>query len=123
MNSYTNQLEKKMDPRIGELMREGKTVHYAFLNGYDRAPFTGTLGQVEAALGLCNVTYTRSKEESLYTVNVCKKFPSWNERGGEDVAVMATSKSDAIKQVREQMARDCAFTKSDGRVFYKATLA
>jgi len=41
-----------MDPRIGQLMKEGRIVFYAFVNGYDKPEVTGTLEEIEYALGL-----------------------------------------------------------------------
>ena len=41
-----------LDPRIGIFMREGRTVWYAFVDGYGKDPFEGTLPDVQRALGL-----------------------------------------------------------------------
>lgn len=41
-----------MDARIGQVMRNGSIVHYAFVNGYAADPFEGTRDEVEIALGL-----------------------------------------------------------------------
>ena len=41
-----------MDPRIGILMRAGKEVYYAFVDGYDKPELQGTLEEVERALGI-----------------------------------------------------------------------
>lgn len=41
-----------LDPRIGILCVQGKTVHYAFVNGYDKPETRGSREEVEAALGL-----------------------------------------------------------------------
>lgn len=41
-----------MDARIGQLMRDGRPVFYAYVNGYNHEPFEGSLEQVEIELGL-----------------------------------------------------------------------
>lgn len=42
-----------MDPRIGTLIKgDGKTVYYAFVNGYDQPHTEGTRAEIEIALGI-----------------------------------------------------------------------
>lgn len=114
-----------MDPRIGMLMREGTTVHYAFLDGYDQPAFEGTLEAVEEALGLrssgiarrssCQAVPPsesaprprRSGAGSLkdYIVTVTPKYVvycgSFTEQEHE-LEVTAATARDAIRQVRKQ---------------------
>jgi hypothetical protein len=123
-----------MDARIGQVMRAGQIIHYAFANGYDAPPVEGSQEAVEVALGLripfsapvmaaSMVPRKATSELHQYIVNVRKKFPAWDEHGGFDHNVSATSKSTAIKHARADMDKDCMFTGSMGPIYYKARLA
>lgn len=120
-----------MDARIGQLMRSGAIVHYAYVNGYGAEPVEGTLEQVEIALGLraAPVTPTpikpvrkagtkRAPAYRDYIVHITKKYPAWYEVGGFDHRVSATSAKAAISQARKDMARDCMFDRFDGAITY-----
>lgn len=116
-----------LDPRIGQLMRNGKIVHYAFVNGYDKPEFAGTLEEVEVALGLRKPAVSRkakaSQEDRDYLVHIEKKYPAWNEKGGFDLEVKAQNAKEAVKLARREMDMQCMFGRMDGPVSYKARRA
>jgi hypothetical protein len=110
-----------MDPRIGMLMREGKTVHYAHVAGYASPPFEGSLEAVEVALGIRpappasrpatatvqpKAPARRSKSLlKTYIVTVTPKMVvycgSYTEREHE-VQIDAKTSAEAIKLVRQR---------------------
>lgn len=127
-----------MDPRIGMLMREGTTVHYAFLEGYDQPAFEGTLEAVEEALGLRSAGIARRAScqavppsESAprprrygagglkdYIVTVTPKYVvycgSFADKEHE-VEVVAANANDAIRQIRKRRREE------DGRLVTPAS--
>lgn len=108
-----------MDPRIGELRRDGVLLFYAFCQGYDRPETVGTLAQVEAALGVqpCEVSaddkmrtllaqrVAKAEKIFLYSVTVTPKITSYHGTtvaGPYTVEVLATSAKEAIKVARAE---------------------
>lgn len=85
-----------MDPRIGILMQEGREVFYAFVNGYDKPEYQGTLEQVEIALGLRSAK-AAPKLKTLRTYVVTLMWQGGNQ---EEITVEAQDSADAIQQGR-----------------------
>ncbi len=118
-----------MDSRIGQLMRGGEIVHYAFVNGYDADPVEGTLEQVEIALGLrrppkrVRKAVRRVAELKPYQVHIEKKYPAWDEVGGFDWHVQAYNAKDAERKARQYAADNWISGRMEGPVFYRARRA
>ena len=104
-----------MDPRIGELMREGKTVYYAMIDG---RCVEGSLDRVEVALGMRKPVRTLR----VYNVTVTPRFKqyagSWAS-GEYTVEVSAYDRAGAIKEARREYNADSW----DNPATYRASLA
>jgi hypothetical protein len=112
-----------MDHRIGILIREGKTIYYAHING--EFPERDSADEIAALLDgkvLPPVQpKTASTKETLrsYLVTVSMKHPAWDDKPF-DLQIEATSQKTAISLARKQIARECRFTRQDGAILYKA---
>lgn len=110
-----------IDPRIGQLMRNGKVVHYAMVNGYGKPPVEGTQKEVEAALGLHVAPVVKpaaNKVARSYTITVTPKTDYWvgtTKMGQYEVEVCGLTAADAIK-ISRQTRRD-----EEGRFAVPAT--
>lgn len=113
-----------LDPRIGKL-NSGK--YYAFVDGYDRPEFIGTLEEVEIALGLrqkpVRAKRVRKSLKGLpfkkYNVHMTFEFPAWDEKQGYWYdGIAARSKSEANKIARGKAEGDGHTTMK--RVWFKA---
>lgn len=108
-----------MDARIGQLMRNGAIVHYAFVNGYDSDPVEGTLAEIEVALGLRSPAISKPsaapaasrrvvrrpvRQARIYLVTVTPRFTlyagSWASLP-YTTEVIADSGRSAIRRERE----------------------
>lgn len=111
-----NQAETKLDARIGQVMRNGSIVHYAFVNGYDADPIEGTRDEVEIALGLrgrsiskpampaCTINRRPGRLTRIYLVTVTPRYTlyagSWANHP-YTVEVIADGRRAAIRRERE----------------------
>ena len=93
-----------LDPRIGTL---NSGLFYAFVDGYDKPEFSGSLDQVEVALGLRKAPSERAlpqaKPVSLWTGTLRYQHPAWDEVDGivfENVP--GHSKSEAVRAARQR---------------------
>jgi len=87
-----------MDARIGQLMREGKTVFYAFVAS---RYVEGTQEQVEIALGIRKARRVLRR----YTVTVTPKYAAYSgswSAGEYKSEVVAYDRAEAIKQARQE---------------------
>ena len=111
-----------MDARIGQL-NGGK--FYVYINGYGAEPLTGTLEQVEIALGLRPIKVIRNIAKTfVFNVTMIFQYPAWNEVEGIPYpGIEASCKSDAIKQVRKMAESDGHAIGGCGRYWFKAELA
>lgn len=99
-----------MDPRIGVLNRAGRPVFYAFVDGYDKPAAEGSLGDVEAALGLRAAIAAPGKPRVLreFSVTVTPRVVTYAGSavlGEYAVTVFAESAAKAISAAR-RMRRD-----------------
>lgn len=108
-----------MDARIGKLIREGKEVFYAFVNGNYTE---GALENVEVALGLRAALVARTKAAMMkWNVTMVFQFPAWDEVNGIPYKdIEARSKSEAIKEARRQAEYDGHAIGGRGRYWFKA---
>lgn len=104
---------RTMDPRIGMLMREGRSLYYAFVDGYARPAVEGTLEAVEVRLGLRQrVAHTTASSRAVKPCkdwNVTMRFqhPAWDEKDGiEYRGISARSKSEANRIAARQARND-----------------
>lgn len=114
-----------LDPRIG-ILNSGK--YYAFVNGYDQPEFTGTLEEVEIALGIREPALSVAPKAALvsegpklkkYNVHMTFQYPAWNEKDGYWYdGIIARNKREANKRARS-MADDDGHT-CGNRVWFKA---
>lgn len=113
-----------MDARIGQLMRNGKIVHYAFLIGFDRPAVEGSQEEIEIALGLRVISSKPARPvcDKSYIVHIEKKYPAWDEKGGFNVPVDAPNAKEAIKRVRKHAADNWISGSTEGPVYYRARL-
>lgn len=110
---------RALDPRIGALAT-GR--FYAFVNGYDKPHFEGTLHQVEQALGL------RRQEGSAaarayrdWDVRLSFEYPAWDEREGIWYrGISARTKAEANRAARHQAHGDGHLAGGKGRVTFTA---
>lgn len=120
-----------MDPRIGKLSSGS---YYAFANGYNEDPVTGTLEEVEVSLGLSSRNKKGRSEHaqrsalpnrdySMYSVLITFEHPAWNEIDGMEYKdICASSKRDAIQKVRKLAEGDGNLGTGRGRYWLKAIL-
>jgi len=119
-----------MDARIGQLMRNGAIVHYAYVSGYAAEPVEGTREQVEIALGLraapapaAPVKAAKPAASKEYNVLITFQYPAWNEVNGIPYnGIFATSKREANDRVRNMARDDGHIAGGKGRVTLTATL-
>ena len=83
-----------LDPRIGTL-NSGK--FYAYVNGHSAEPVTGSLVEVEVALGLRKA----APKVRTFLVTVTPGVVSWNVQQYQ-VEVDARDRNEAIRRAREQ---------------------
>ena len=87
-----------MDPRIGMLMKDGKKVYYAYVNGFDQPETQGSLEEVEMALGLrASQKASKAKKPATY-----REYVVAMTQGGEveETTENAKSAADAISKAR-----------------------
>jgi len=119
-------LTQVMDPRIGQLIRDGRAVHYAFVNGYSADPIEGTLEQVEIALGLRRPAARPGKlvrrviTLKPYLVHIEKKYPAWDEVGGFDWPIDARNGKEAVQKARKHAGDNWISGRMEGPIFYRA---
>lgn len=111
-----------IDPRIGSL-NSGK--FYAYVNGYDKPGFVGSLQEVEAKLGLRRMpSKAASAVLNSWNVKLNFQYPSWDEINGIDyLEVIAESKSKAIARVRRQASDDGHAVSGRGCYWFTATVS
>lgn len=111
-----------MDARIGEL-NGGK--FYAYVNGYGADPVTGTLEQVEVALGLRFAKVARPEvKRTVYNVTMTFEHPSWSTVDGIRYSgIEATTKAAAVKAARKMAEADGHAVGGVGRYWFKAEAA
>ena len=110
-----------MDPRVGALIREGRTIYYAHIDG--AFPERDT---PEAVVALLDGTEAPAAPKAgkavttrAYLVHVEAKFPAWNDRP-EEFEVEATSARQAERMIRQRIEWD---SKNDGALIVKARRA
>lgn len=89
-----------MDPRIGILCCEGKQVFYAFVDGYHKPEFRGTLDQVEVALGIRTAPVARPVAKPIKTLRTY--VARLTSPGGEvsEYETEAVNKTEARTKIR-----------------------
>lgn len=98
-----------MDPRIGMLNRDGKSVFYAFPHGYDRPAVEGSLRTVERSLGIRAIMPRKPRVKRSYVVTLM-----WHGAAWEEITVEAFDATDAIRQGREWKNYEYGRTRSCG---------
>jgi hypothetical protein len=111
-----------LDPRIGMLVQAGRNVFYAYAAGYDSDPVSGSLNEIEQALGL-PLTPSTAKATTLHLVgDAAPEMPATKlkryavtvtpsvtlycsgQTFGESIEhVYAESRTAAIRDVRERV--------------------
>lgn len=112
-----------MDARIGEL-NGGK--FYAYVNGYNAAPVTGSLEQVEIALGLraASAPFAVTPAVKVFNVTMIFEYPSWSTVNGIQYAgIEAATKAAAIRTARRMAENDGHAVGGIGRYWFKAEAA
>lgn len=118
-----------MDARIGQVVREGKTIYYAFIGGRELSNLVESDNEQDIEDLLDGKTpaakpvapkQAEKAQGTTYIVHVSMQWPAWNEKEGYDVEVQANSKAEANKLVRDQEWREGMHI-GNGRVFYMAT--
>ncbi len=112
-----------MDARIGQLMRNGTPLYYAYPQGFNAPPVEGTLAQVEAALEMAIPSAQRKTAPAkrplrCYRVTVSPSITVYSGAHTGDeytLIVWANSRNEAIRQAREQRREN------EGRYAVKAT--
>lgn len=112
------------DPRIGQL-NNGQ--FYVFSEGYDKPPFTGSLSDVSAKLGIGQQRRaiaqpgTSQASESVYwDVHLQFQYPAWDEVDGLWYKVIAASKPKANTLARRIARNDGHLFSRAGRVTFTA---
>ena len=105
-----------MDQRIGTL-NSGKC--YAYVNGYNAEPVTGTLAEVETALGLRKPAKP-VRQVRTYAVTVTPGVESWNVKE-YTVEIDARDRNEAIRRAREQYDETVG-VRNNGGARYRAVL-
>lgn len=119
-----------MDPRIGTLIREGRPLFYAFVDGYNKPAFEGTRDAVEKQLGVRQPAVRRDASrrpaKPLMDWNVTMRFqhPAWDEKDGiEYRGITARSKSEANKIAASRARDDGHACSNRGRYTFTAVEA
>jgi len=121
-----------MHPAIGQL---SNGMYYSFIHGHDAEPFTGSLEQVEVAMGLRPASPNRAVAElnavphaeaapagRTYTVTLTFQYPAWDEVDGISYhEIQADSKSEANSIVRKMAEGDGHLGRGKGRASFEAT--
>ena len=97
-----------MDRRIGILVNGGKAIYYAFLHGYHKPEFRGTLEEVERALGIeptppAPAPAPKKNRAREYIVKVTPRIVSHTGTfydGPYEVEITAESHAKAITKAR-----------------------
>jgi hypothetical protein len=119
-----------MDARIGELMREGRTVYYAFADGYDKPAFEGTLEAVERRLGLLDekprgqqsTSKLGGRQVKSWVVTMRFEYPAWDEKDGiRYEGVLGRTKAEANRAAARMAAGDGHACSGRGRYWFTAT--
>lgn len=90
-----------LDPRVGILNRNGKTIYYAFVN---KVAVEGTLDKVMRALRGQPARKERVQTMYRYTIMATVRHPNWDEANGWVGQVMAFNAKSAKKLFRERMS-------------------
>ena len=112
-----------LDPRIGQL-NNGR--FYAYLDGYEKEPFIGTLEDVKEALGILGQypqagQSQKGPNSKRYTVVVHFQRPAWFEIHGIEIRdIEAPSKSAAIAIARVRARHDGHTGPQKGRYWFTA---
>ena len=101
------------DPRVGLLLREGRVVFYAFVDGYANPPLEGPLEAVQRALEVSDArrgtgSLVRKAKPPLraarsYLVTVTPRFVTYcgsTVNGAYKVEVLAQTREQAIQRAR-----------------------
>jgi hypothetical protein len=112
-----------LDPRIGKL---NSGLFYCYPKGHGKPELTGTLEEVEAALGLCPATVITpeavAKDARMWSVTMRFQYPSWDEIDGIVYRdIRAESKAEANARARRMAADDGHLHGGKGRVTFSAT--
>jgi len=105
------------------LMRNGKPVYYAHLNG--EFPERSTPEEVEAllddrvALKVARRPVNRVRERRTYIVTITKKYPAWDDAPMQ-LHIDAHNQKEAISLARKEVVKMCLFTRWDGPILYSA---
>lgn len=98
--------------------------YYAYVDGYDKEPFMGTLPEVNKAFGWAPApiaVQSRRTELRTYNVKMTFQHPAWDEVDGiQYEGIVASSKSGANKQAR-RLAESDGHVYGRGLVYFKAT--
>ncbi len=114
-----------MDARIGTLMKEGRLVHYAFVDGYNMPPFEGSRADVEQRLGV-NVSggamrASRNLRVKSWTVTMRFEHPAWDEVDGIEYRnIPARNRSEANRAAARQAESDGHAVSGRGRYWFTA---
>lgn len=107
-----------MDPRIGTLNQNGKTVYYAFLNGYNHPETQGSRDEIEVALGI-RVTspkpVVKTERKPVKKPTVLRDYVVtllWQGGQPEEITVEALNHADAIKKGRDWKNTEYGRTRS-----------
>lgn len=111
-----------LDPRIGQL-NNGR--FYAYVDGYEKEPFIGTLEDVKEALGILGQYPPAGQSQKgagkRYTVVVRFQRPAWFEIHGVEIRdIEAPSKSAAIAIARTRARHDGHTGPQKGRYWFTA---
>lgn len=121
-----------MHPAIGQL---SNGTYYSYIHGHDAEPFMGTLGQVEAAMGLRQASPAASVSElhaapqagaapadRTYSVTLTFQYPAWDEVDGIKYHdIQADSKSAANSFARKLAELNGHLGTGKGRATFVAT--
>lgn len=128
-----------MDPRIGVLMRQGRPVYYAHLNGafpegdspeallalLDGPSPAAPVAAQAACIATPRATQTSAARRMHdYLVTVTLRYPAWDSVPAE-LPIRACTAKEAVSLARQQMARDfdSGHTRQDGPLLYRARRA
>jgi len=111
-----------LDPRIGKL---NSSKFYAFPFGYDKPEVSGTLEEVEAALGLRLAVVAapakNAKSEQTWTVTMRFQYPAWGEVDGIVYQeITAATKAEANAAARRMADNDGHLHGGKGHVTFTA---
>ncbi len=111
-----------LDPRIGKLT---SGLYYCFPEGYGKPELTGTLEEIEIALGLRPTTVAPTevvaKVVRTWSVTMHFQYPAWDEVDGIVYrGIRAESKAEANAMARRRAGDDGHLHGGKGRVTFTA---